>query len=120
MLDLESVRQEASTATAETIAAEARRGNPLALQTYRDVGRHVGRAASWAANLINPDKIVIGGGVSGAFDHFYPSLWETFQSCLFKQTNGELTVEKTGLGYEAGLFGAASLACDNPYQLDGR
>ncbi len=100
----------ANQATAASIADEARRGNPLAQKVYRNVGKYVGRAASWAANLINPEKIVIGGGVAGSFDLFYPSLWETFQTCLFKQANKTITVEKTGLGYEAGLLGAAALA----------
>ncbi len=107
---------EAKNATAATIADEARRGNPIALATYRATGSHVGRAASWAANLINPEKIVIGGGVAGAFDLFYPTLWKTFQECVFKQPNKDLTIEKTGLGYEAGLAGAAALAFDNPYK----
>lgn len=100
----------AQSATAATIAEEARRGNPLAVKVYDDTGRYVGRAASYAANLANPEKIVIGGGVAGSFDLFYPALWETFERCLFKATNKTLTIEKTGLGYEAGLMGAASLA----------
>ena len=105
----------AKQATAATIAAEARRGNPLAQAVYRKAGKYVGRAASWAANLVNPEKIVIGGGVAGAFDLLYPSLWETFQNCLFKQANQTISIEKTGLGYEAGLLGAAALAFKNPY-----
>ena len=100
----------AQSATAASIADEARRGNPLAVEVYNATGRYVGRAASYAANLVNPEKIVIGGGVAGSFDLFYPALWETFERCLFKATNKALTVEKTGLGYEAGLMGAASLA----------
>ena len=105
----------ANRATAALVAEEARRGNPLAQFVYNQTGKYVGRAASWAANLVNPEKIVIGGGVAGSFDLLYPSLWETFQKCLFKQTNKTVTVEKTGLGYEAGLLGAAALAFDNPY-----
>ncbi len=104
----------ARTATAATIADEARRGNPLAVEVYNETGRYVGRAASYAANLVNPEKIVIGGGVAGAFDLFYPALWETFERCLFKATNKTLTIEKTRLGYEAGLMGAAALAF-SPY-----
>ncbi len=104
-----------SGATAATIADEARQGNPLATTVFRDTGKYVGRAASWATNLLNLEKVIIGGGVAGAFDVFYPSLWETFQKCLFKQANQTVTVEKTGLGYEAGLLGAAALAFDNPY-----
>lgn len=102
-------------ANAATIANEARRGNPIALEVYKNAGQYVGRAASYAANLINPEKIIIGGGVSGAFDLLYPSLWETFQECLFKQVNKTISIEKTGLNYEAGLLGAASLAYCNPY-----
>ncbi len=100
----------AQSATAAGVADEARRGNPLAVKVYVDTGRYVGRAASYAANLVNPEKIVIGGGVAGSFDLFYPALLEMFERCLFKATNRTLTIEKTGLGYEAGLMGAASLA----------
>ena len=96
--------------TAATIAEEARLGNPVAISVYRKVGKCVGRAASWAANLVNPEKIVIGGGVAGAFDLFYPSLWNALQKGLFKSANKTLTVEKTGLGYEAGLMGATAVA----------
>ena len=104
----------AQSATAATIAEEAKRGNPLAVKVYNDTGRYVGRAASYAANLVNPEKIVIGGGVAGSFDLFSPALRETFERCLFKATNQTLTIEKTGLGYEAGLMGAAALAF-SPY-----
>ena len=117
-LDLNAEIEAAKKATAATIADDARKGNPLATLVYQTTGKHVGRAASWAANLVNPEKIVIGGGVAGAFDLFYPSLWETFQKCVFHQANRTLTIEKTGLGYEAGLMGAASLAFDNPYLND--
>lgn len=113
-VDAKAEAEAAQSATAATIAEEAKRGNPLAVKVYADTGRYVGRAASYAANLVNPEKIVIGGGVAGAFDLFYPALWETFERCLFKATNKTLTIEKTGLGYEAGLMGAASLAF-SPY-----
>ncbi len=113
-VDLEAEVEAAQTATAADVADEARRGNPIAVKIYEDTGRYVGRAASYAANLLNPEKIVIGGGVAGAFDLFYPTLWKTFERCLFKATNKTLTIEKTGLGYEAGLMGAASLAF-SPY-----
>ena len=109
-VDLKAEVEAAQSATAADVADEARRGNPLAVEVYNATGRYVGRAASYAANLVNPEKIVIGGGVAGAFDLFYPALWATFERCLFKATNKTLTIEKTGLGYEAGLMGAASLA----------
>lgn len=113
---LEAEIAQAKGASAASIAEEARRGNPIALAIYQETGSLIGRAASWAANLINPEKIVIGGGVSGSFDLFYPALWDEFQKCVFRQTNQSLTIEKTGLGYLAGLMGAAALAFDYPYK----
>ena len=114
-LNLELEVESAQSANAATIASEARRGNPLALEIFRMVGFHLGRASSWAANLVNPEKIVIGGGVAGAYDLFYPTLESTLQERLFHPVNKSLVVEKTGLGYEAGLLGAAALAFANPY-----
>ena len=97
--------------TAETIAQAARNNNPFAQQIYEQTGYYLGRAAAWAANLINPAKIVIGGGVAGAFDLFFPQMEETFKEQSFRSVNNKLIFEKTGLGYEAGLFAAASLTC---------
>lgn len=97
--------------TAETIAIAARNGNPFARQIYDQTGYYLGRGAAWAANLINPAKIVIGGGVAGAFDLFFPKMEETFKAQSFRSVNSKLIFEKTGLGYEAGLFAAASLTC---------
>ncbi len=97
--------------TAESIARAARNGNKVALQTYDQTGYYLGRAAAWAANLINPAKIIIGGGVAGAFDLFYPEMEKTFRAQSFQSVNSKLIFEKTGLGYEAGLFAAASLTC---------
>ncbi len=116
-INLELETQSARKVDAAMIAAEARRGNPLAQEVFRNVGFHLGRALAWAANLINPEKIVIGGGVAGAFDLFYPTLADTLHERLFKPVNKTLTVEKTGLGYEAGLLGAAALAYNNPYVI---
>lgn len=114
-LDFSHELSQAKNSTALIVAEEARKGNPLAKLIYCNVGKYIGRAASYAANLVNPEKIVIGGGVSGAFDLFYPSLLATFQRHLFKQVNKTISVEKTGLNYEAGLLGAAAIAFQHPY-----
>ena len=100
------------------IAREARRGNPIAIEIFNRTGAVVGKAASWACNLLNPEKIIIGGGVAQSFDLFYPSLIESFNKRVFKQANQSISIEKTQLGYEAGLLGAAALATSNPYSLE--
>ncbi len=98
--------------TAQTIAEAARNGNPAAIETFRTTGHLLGRAAAFAANIVNPEKIIFGGGVSQAFELFADEMKKTFTEQAFQSVNSKVTLERTGLGYEAGLYGAASLAVD--------
>ena len=95
--------------TARTIADAARTGNPVALAVYNQTGHYLGRAAAMAANLINPARIVFGGGVASSFDLLRPELEKTFWEQVFRNVNKKVVLEQTGLGYEAGLFAAAAM-----------
>ncbi len=106
--------------TAESIARSARGGDPLAIQVYETTGHYLGRAAAWAANLINPAKIVFGGGVSGSFDLFYPSMIATFEKQAFQGRENRIVLVKTGLGYEAGLYAAAALTVNNNHNNNNK
>ena len=97
---------------AAAIAALARQGEPAALRVFEDTGRYLGKAASYALNLLNLQKIVVGGGVAGSFELFYPQMMKTATELVFRDANRHFTIEKTGLGYEAALLGAATTALD--------
>jgi glucokinase len=96
--------------SAKSIDTLARRGDKTALDTYELEGLYLGRAIAAAVNLINPQKVVIGGGVSLGFDLFWPSLERTLQSRVYRGANPNLKVEPTALGYNAALLGAATLS----------
>jgi glucokinase len=96
--------------SAREIAALARTGDPAALEVFRMEGCYIGKALSAVINTLNPQKAVIGGGVSEAFDLFYPGLIETFHESTYREASKHVTIEKTGLGGEAALIGAAALA----------
>ena len=104
---------EAEPPTAKTIADLARAGEKTALAAYEMEGLYLGRAIGAAVNLLNPQKVVIGGGVSLGFDLFWPSLDKTLRTHVYKNANPALKVEPTALGYNAALLGAAAL-CLNP------
>ena len=95
--------------TAKTIADLARAGDKTALDTYEMEGLYLGRAIGAAVNLLNPEKAVIGGGVSLSFDLFEPSLKKTLDTHVYRNANPGLAVEPSILGYNAALLGAASL-----------
>jgi glucokinase len=95
--------------TARTIDALARAGDKTAMDAYGIEGLYLGRAIGAAVNLINPQKVIIGGGVSLGFDLFWPSLAKTLETHVYRNANPGLVVEPSALGYNAGLLGAAAL-----------
>lgn len=92
------------------IAERARRGDPIALKTFEMEGEYLGRIMAVAVNLLNPKKIVIGGGVSLAFDLYKDALWRTLRSQIYAYANPDFDILPTPLGYEAGLYSAAAIA----------
>lgn len=94
----------------DEIAARARQGDPAALQVFALEGEYLGRMLGMAANLISPELVVIGGGLSLAFALYEPSLMRSLRAHMYQAANPRLTVVPTPLGYHGGLLGAAALA----------
>ena len=97
-------------ASCEVIAGRARKGEALARQIFDMEGKYLGRVLAMAVNMLNPKKIVIGGGVSLAFDLFADSLRATLRDQTFLYANPDVEVTATPLGYDAGLFSGAAIA----------
>lgn len=95
---------------AKEIAGLARAGDARAAEVFRREGYYIGKALSAVINSIAPQKAVIGGGVSGAMDLFLPELLRTVERMTYRKASGHTVIEKTGLGYDAALIGAAAVA----------
>ena len=95
--------------TARSIDALARTGDLIARKTYEMEGLYLGRAIGAAINLLNPQKVIIGGGVSLGFDLFWPSLEDALAAHVYRNANPDFKVEPSALGYNAALLGAAAL-----------
>ena len=67
-----------------------------------------GKALSVIINIIDPDVIVIGGGV-GNIDEIYTDGVESLRKYVFNNGVVETPVVKPMLGDSAGVFGAAYL-----------
>ena len=96
---------------AKRCAELAREGNAVALAVYEEAGVWLGRALAVAANLLNPARAYIGGGVSGALDLMLPAIQRALVADTLPQCRG-MRVEKTRLGYEAALLGAAAVCLE--------
>jgi glucokinase len=99
------------TMDAKQCEALARAGNKAALKIYEQTGEYIGRALAAAANLLNPEYAYIGGGVSNALDLMLPAIQRTLKAEAVQEA-AKMRVVRTGLGYEAGLLGAAAVCLE--------
>ena len=93
--------------TAKDVALAAQRGEPQALEVYKRVGQHLGIACASFANVFNPQRVVLGGGVADAFDLFIGSMRATMQERAFPEVFNALHIVRAECGTDAGGLGAA-------------
>ncbi len=96
--------------SAKKIAEFAKKGDGHALYAYRQTGHYLGKAISYAVNLLNPTKIILGGGISMDIGLILPEIKRVVKNMVFRESGKNLVIEKTGLSYEAALIGAAAVA----------
>jgi glucokinase len=96
--------------TSEAIADAALAGDGLALSLYREAGRYLGIAGASAANLLNLDAMIIGGGVAASFDLLAETIRAEIAMRAFPVNAARIKVLKGKLGDDAGLMGSAALA----------
>ena len=104
-------------ADAESIAVMANSGDAAAQKIFYDEGVYIGRALAAAINIINPEKVVLGGGVAKSFGLFEHSMAKTIKNHTYRLASEHVHVGRTSLGYHAALIGAASLAIHNMQYL---
>ncbi|MDP2928565.1 MAG: ROK family protein [Candidatus Omnitrophota bacterium] len=103
------VKGDLSKITPEVISEADRKGDNFAKQVWTDVGIKVGIGLAGVVNLLNVEKIVIGGGVAGAGKTLFDSIRKTITVRAMKLPAETVRVVKAKLGYDAGLIGAATL-----------
>jgi glucokinase len=96
--------------TAAAIARAANDGDEFARGVFKRAGVYLGIAAANIVNTLNPEMIVIGGGVSAAFDLFAPSARDEMRQRAFPVPAARCQIVKAECGDDAGLLGAAWLA----------
>ena len=98
--------------TARDVFAAQRSGDALAQSVVADAVVYLGAGLTSLVNLLNPGKIIIGGGLSNEWDAYVAPAVALMREQSFAGV-GELTpVVPPALGAEAGALGAVSLACD--------
>jgi glucokinase len=104
---LEKAYQKLTQSNPLNLAVDVYRGDPLAAKAYEEIGRLLGLSCANIVNVLDPEAIVIGGGVMESADLFLPELKKTLEETVPESRNIKLL--KSKLGQEAGAIGAALL-----------
>jgi glucokinase len=106
----DSVLQGKEDRTAKTIFEAGQQGDELALEIFRRMGVYLGIGLANLINIINPEMIVIGGGVVNGWDLFEKHMHHQVEERAFPLLAARVKIERAKCGDDAGLLGAARLS----------
>jgi glucokinase len=98
--------------TAADIAQEARNGDDFAALMMARTGRYIGTAIAAVINLLNTERVVLGGGVMEAGDLILQPVIEEARRRSFQPNFESTQIVAATLGPDAVPIGAALLARD--------
>ena len=82
-------------------------GNEIVLNVIKETGVILGIAIANIANLLNPEMIVLFGGVTNLGEYLVVPLKEEVKRRAFKKATESLRIELSQLGDNSGILGAA-------------
>ena len=100
----------------ENLAKAADEGDELADKLWADIGLKIGVGLTNVIWLVNPDRIVIGGGVANAGERLFKYIRQTIRTRCEKTFWENLEVLPATLGNDAGIIGAATLALESEFR----
>jgi glucokinase len=95
---------------AEMVYHAARNGDTVAIEIYKQAAAYLAVGIANVNNLLDIHYVILGGGVSKAFDVFAPFLLEEIKKQVFIISRERIVVVPSALGSAAGIYGAGYLA----------
>ncbi|WP_042345969.1 ROK family glucokinase [Bacillus massiliigorillae] len=106
---LKKILDETGSISAKDVVICAEAGDEYALSVLDQVCFYLGLTLANVANVLNPEKIVIGGGVSKAGDILLNNILKYFKKYAFIRVRESTSISIATLGNDAGAIGAAWL-----------
>jgi glucokinase len=95
------------------IAEYAERGEPVISHLIDEAARAIAAGVGTVVNLLSPEVVVIGGGVTKALGPSFPErIWEIAQRYALPRATENVRCVMAALGDDAGITGAAAYARD--------
>ena len=96
--------------TAQGVASAAREGDRLSVDIFNRAGRLLGFAVANLVSLLDPEVIILGGGMAAVADLYVPPLQEAMLERAQPIAANKVKIVVSKLGDDANLLGCARLA----------
>jgi glucokinase len=93
----------------EKLAAGFLDSNQLCRSVIEEFGTYIGIGIYNIFQVLNPERVVIGGGLANLPDYFLDTVRGTFRDYARDMMYDELDIRKGELGGRAGMIGAAAI-----------
>ena len=104
------------TVTAQDVLAAAEAGDNNAIVIVDSAAEALGSALGWLVNVLDPEALVIGGGLGLASGRYHEQLIASTRAHIWNVAAQHLPIVPAGLGHDAGVIGAALAARDRGQQ----
>jgi len=101
---------EALELTAKRLFEAAKSGDEIAIEAFRRMGYYLGIALAGLINVLDPDVIVLAGGLSAAWEVFIDETLDQITKRAFRLPVLRVKLVRAELGDDAGILGVARLA----------
>jgi len=97
--------------TGPIVTEAAKQGDPVAVHVLAEVGRRLGEGIAGLVNILDPDVVVVGGGVIVAGDLLLqPARRAFYETVEAPEHRPEVQIVAASMGNDAGAVGAADLS----------
>jgi glucokinase-like ROK family protein len=104
--------------SAEDVGIAAMRGDRFANEIIQDSGRQLGKVLATLVTLLNPDAVLIGGGVSNIGSQFLVAIRREVLQLSIPLSTRHLVIDLSSIQSEAGVTGAITLALDHIFAVE--
>lgn len=106
----EEVDYQVDRLTPALIAQHAAKRDPLSVETMAETGHWVGIGVANCINLLNPDMVIVGGGIAQAGAPLWEPLMRGVRAYAIYESRVVCQVTEAALGDDAGVMGGVVVA----------
>lgn len=95
--------------TAKSVADAAQNGDKLARELLQEAGFYIGLGLVNLIHILEPQRILLGGGVSQAGELLFEPIRQTVRDRVMSPVYRQVEIQPAGLGEDVGPMGAVAL-----------